>query len=151
MREYWLHNNGVIGDKSMCPGHGVYCKPRRVAVLDPEDREQVERLREAASRWADRVPYLDMREPGDLTHLDAFQAALREFADPKPPRPEEPPNWLAVVEDSKGVEWYRWSVRPKDREQAWISVFDEGRCYPTAYADLTPVRVLSPGVTGGDE
>jgi len=109
---------------------------RPLVVIDPEDREQVERLNDAI----DVVGY-------HHDFVDRLQAALREFATPTPPPIEEPTGWLAVVKDQSGVEWYRWSVRPKDREQAWISVYDEGRCYPTAYADIAVVRVLSEGVT----
>lgn len=60
---------------------------RRLVVIDPESDEDAERLGELVGKWADRVPYSDMREDGDLTHLDAMQAALREFANPAPPKP----------------------------------------------------------------
>lgn len=60
--------------------HGTISVVRPLVVVDTEDRDQVERLRVLASEWADRVPYSDMREEGDLTHLDAMQTALREFA-----------------------------------------------------------------------
>ena len=59
---------------------------RPLVVLDPEDAEQVARLADVWDRWQDRVPYADMREEGDLTYTTAAQSALREFANPTPPK-----------------------------------------------------------------
>ncbi len=67
---------------------------RPLVVIDPEDREQVERFRDLASRFADDVPYSD----GEGAYTTAMQAALREFASPTPPRPAEPLGLGAVVE-----------------------------------------------------
>jgi hypothetical protein len=48
----------------------------RVVVISPEDREQVERLAERIGHLWTSHNYV----------VDVVQAALREFADPKPPR-----------------------------------------------------------------
>ncbi|RNL64396.1 hypothetical protein EFK50_07685 [Nocardioides marmoriginsengisoli] len=104
---------------------GDYKTAHPLVVIDPEDREQVERLREAASRWADRVPYANMREDGDLTHLDAMQAALREFADPKPSAcTEEPRDLAARIVDRDGDVWARadnrWGcLTTQSKPQTW--------------------------------
>lgn len=104
-----------------------------LVVIDPEDAEQVERLADLLA-WA--------LHTSDTPRL---ADALREFADPKP-RIEEPANWLSVIRDNEGIEWYRWSVRPKDRDQAWVPVWDEGRCYPTGWDDIHAVEIVSAGI-----
>jgi hypothetical protein len=125
-------------------GHGGFVRAeravaRRVVVIDPEDAEQVERLQEIASRWADDVPYSDMRRKGDLTYTAAMQAALREFAIPTP-RIEEPQGWGAVVEDAQGKRF----VFTGDRDHGgtwWLAAGEPFRWYA-----VNAVRVLSPGV-----
>lgn len=79
---------------------------RRIVVIDPEDREQVERLMavytgEAVKRGAiSFAGYADKR-------ADSMRAALREFASPTPPRPDEPTGLYAVVIDDEGNAWHR--------------------------------------------
>lgn len=109
--------------------------PRPLLVIDPEDLEQVERLT-VAVMGSMAVHF------GDVPKM---QAALREFANPKPPKPDEPTGLGAVVEGREGNRWIRtertlvhpWQhVGPVDRVATW-----EGVC---AYL---PVEVLSEGVT----
>jgi len=110
---------------------------RPLVVIDPEDREQVERLGKVVARLWHEHPYV----------LDAVQAALREFANPTPPKPEEPTGLGAVVEDADGVRWVlnnprgygKWS-----RENAAADGLP--RDYKT-WRMVTAVRVLSEGVT----
>lgn len=71
-----------------------------------------------------------------------MQAALREFANPTPPKPEEPTGEWAVVMDANGNVWTRmndvhWSsaASPNNR-QTW--------------GELDVVRVLSEGVQVGE-
>jgi hypothetical protein len=113
-----------------CEDNG--CRP--VVVIDPEDRKQVERLVENyRTHWgkAEKV-------------ADALQAALREFADPKPPKPKEPTGLGAVVEDEEGTFWVRdASVGAVVQDRYWSPSNDDGRL---AYADINAVRVLSEGV-----
>lgn len=68
---------------------------RRLVVIDPEDREQVERLADIFCKAPSSGWVHDM------------QAALREFANPKPPKPAEPKGLGAVVRDSEGRLWLR--------------------------------------------
>lgn len=70
---------------------------RPLVVVDPEDREQVERLT--------RI-FMDDHDSGDETA--DMQAALREFANPTPPKPDEPMGLGAVVEDAEGTRWVSW-------------------------------------------
>lgn len=119
---------------------------RPLVVIDPEDREDVERLRDLWDAAHKEQQGFAPSPAHKAARANGLQAALREFANPPSPKPEEPGGWLAVIEDDAGVEWYRWSVRPSDRHRAWISVMDEGRCYPTAYSDIAAVKVLNEGV-----
>lgn len=80
---------------------------------------------------------IDPRD-ADVFHLsDALATALREFADPHPPKPEEPQGLGAVVEDSKGDTW----VRIHTGAVPWAHA---GR-FPQRWADIDVVRVLSEG------
>ena len=117
---------------------------RPLVTLDPEDREAVERLLSA---------YLEhgwTRAPDDApirtTGIDYLQAALREFANPMPPKPDEPQGLGAVVEDAEGTLWFRMSYE----NQTW-----PGEVWQEQYGDadrwskwdsVAAVRVLSPGV-----
>lgn len=76
---------------------------RPLVVIDPEDTEAVERL-------ADAWRAADSAELGETPmSLAAYrlQAALREFADPKPPKPDEPTGLGAVVRDANNELWIR--------------------------------------------
>lgn len=112
---------------------------RPLAVIDPEDREQVERLvRSYYSEWADLPPAevdLSSGEP------DAMQAALREFANPTPPKPDEPTGlWSVVTTDSEG-DWIRVST---ELANPWLNV-QTGRQHH--WDGVPAVRVLSEGVS----
>lgn len=127
---HWVGRKGTFYD--------LHASARRLVVIDPESDEDAERLGELVGKWADRVPYSNMREDGDLTHLDAMQAALREFANPKPPRPEEPTGWGAVVEDRDGHYWTLIAPEAK----VWAN-YSEGR---GRYDDIETVRIVHEGV-----
>ena len=74
-------------------GISHHCKA--VVVIDPEDREQVERL----------IRLFQVEQFGgqygshslDETSISNMQAAIREFANPEPPKPDEPLGLGAVV------------------------------------------------------
>jgi hypothetical protein len=132
-RDDYIHSNWT----------GFEPELRPLVVIDPEDREQVERL-----EW------LYVNSAGDRPDsiADRMQAALREFTEPKPPKPEEPTGLGAVVECDPGPVYDRaWAVRVWAGDdfggKAWDyydSSGNGGRCH---YADLAVVRVLSEGVT----
>ena len=113
---------------------------RRLVVIDPEGREEVERLRDLMDvAWVDQGNgQVEARTRG--ARGNAMQAALREFADPKPPKPEEPTGLGAVVEDFCGHRYVRtgWPEAP------WCNVSEEQSC---AWAHVAAVRVLSEGVS----
>lgn len=112
---------------------------RPLVVIDPKDREQVERL--AALFRMERVKGDRDAIVGGST--DAMQAALREFADLKP-RIEEPAGLGAVVEDAEGALW----VRVDDPVHSWVAARRSEGAYTrrTKWDQIDVVRVLSEGV-----
>jgi len=108
---------------------------RPLVVIDPEDREQVERLMAAFERARGESCF-----SADDKHL---QAALRSLV--APPKPDEPTGLGAVVEDSDGFTW----VRTHATGYPWHANLDTSNANNTAarkYADVAAVRVLSEGV-----
>jgi hypothetical protein len=109
---------------------------RPVVVIDPEDREQVERLILACpTEWMFQQ---DEQTVAECTGLMA--AALRSLL--TPPRPDEPTGLGAVVEDDKGMTWVR-NPETADDSVPWIN--REGKF--GSWPKITAVRVLSEGVT----
>lgn len=104
---------------------------RPLVVIDPEDREAVERLLGVMKErdWTG----IDDEAPADM------QAALREYANPNPPKPDEPQGLGAVVEDEDGERWVRSHPEPTP----WTRPHLSGTY---AYANIAAARVLSPGV-----
>jgi hypothetical protein len=102
---------------------------RPLVVIDPEDREQVERLTEALD-WATH-PF----------NWDAMQAALRSLIAPE--KPAEPQGLGAVVEDAERQTWVRVNCDPG----MWRLCQGPARGRFKSYADITAVKVLSEGVT----
>lgn len=93
-----------MGSGSWGTGEGVFAdatigEARPLVVIDPESREQVERL---AAR-------IDLRCMGMLPtadeYADAVGAALRSLV--APPKPDEPTSMSARVIDASGAEWAR--------------------------------------------
>jgi hypothetical protein len=105
---------------------------RPLVVIDPEDREQIERLAEAI----DRADY----DHGGK-YPDVYQAALRSLV--SPPRPVEPLGLGAVVEDDISVRWVRVNTATGTAEWRCTEPVPEHR----RYADIAVVKVLSEGVT----
>lgn len=108
-----------------CDHYG--CEP--VAVIAYKDRGAVERLGQALYNASSRVQ----------DEVDCIADALREFANPKPPKPEEPTGLGAVVEDTEGEQWVRFRAATG---WWWRDVLGKN----CRYADLPAVRVLSEGV-----
>lgn len=108
------------------------CEFRPLVVIDPEDREAVERL----------ADYLD-----SAYSLEYAQQRLREYANPKPPRPDEPQGLGAVVEDEDGYLYVRGYVNGESTHE-WhvIDPASNKRMGWWKYDDFAAVRVLSPGV-----
>ena len=109
--------------------------PCPVAVIDPESDADVARLENALEAKGCRV-------------WAGVRAALREFANPTPPKPEEPTGLGAVVEDAEGNRFIRYGsdLAP------WIGAptnagLDPDRPY-RYWARISAVRVLSEGEIG---
>lgn len=107
---------------------------RPLVVIDPENREQVERLEAAFAKQCNWSHFSEARQ-------DAMQATLREFADPMPPKPDEPMGLGAVVEaiyDNRFVHIGNggWQRVEKGDTQGQVCTYDE----------VAVLRVLSEGV-----
>lgn len=131
----WEEGSCVIesNGNGWTPSHFEGLHP--VAVIDPSNTQHLDRLRYLLiySGW---VPQRD---------ADALDDILREFAEVKPPRPEEPMGLGAVVEDVDGRKWVRdvEGVETDPKSGEWYS---RGCPKTRRYSDITSVRVLSEGV-----
>lgn len=111
-------------------GHVTDVRP--LVVLDPEDREQVERLASAcraAFGW---------RTGADENDVTQTQVALRSLT--RPPKPDEPKGRYAEVEDGDGYVWFR------DPVGSWRRVDSPGNYVCHMWESVPAVRVLSEGV-----
>ena len=116
---------------------------RPLVVIDPEDREQVERLIERMAQarvWA--VVPTDIDSMADY-RANQMQTALRSLV--TPPKPDEPTGLGAVVEDVSGRRWTRYDTR--DPQPWWWNGAPEVAVCRYAYADIDAIRVLSEGVS----
>jgi len=125
--EGWIDQGG---DRERVPLFDI-TDARPLVVIDPEDREQVNRLDVALSAMS-----FSARHCGSFSVL---QAALREFANPTPPKPAEPTGLGAVVEDAAGTHWVRHQTTGGG---GW---YVDG--ITRSYDDIAAVKVLSEGVT----
>jgi hypothetical protein len=135
----WMDGRGWV----LSDGRGAsenFTDVRPLVVIDPEDTESVERL---AALWWDEVRK-DMPHPGQRDK--ALAAALREFANPTPPKPEEPTGLGAVVEDDEGNRYVN-ALFGHDRHWVRSGPIVDGRTRLRDYADIAAVRVLSEGVS----
>lgn len=122
-------------------GDRFYIKsPRPLVVIDPEDREQVERL---LRTYHAQYP-MSWPSDTDEEHARNLQAALREFANPTPPKPDEPTGLGAVVEDEDGALWI--SVTNKGADDRWQPNNLRSDLCRRNFRDIAAVRVLSEGV-----
>jgi hypothetical protein len=141
-RVHGLHEESEGCDKSPACAHPV--------VIDPEDAEQVERLAEAldvAFRKVDPEGWANANEGTDEEGEAIVRAALREFARPTPPKPEEPTGLGAVVEDAEGEVWVRLPD-PPDADWNLDKPWRGGAGFGTRrhWQIVDAVRVLSEGV-----
>lgn len=114
---------------------GPHITARPLVVIDPEDAEQVSRLCSLLGKHHGAHSAVDL----DLDFVSS-QAALREFADPKP-RIEEPRGLGAVVRDSSGLKWIRVTNTPGTFPWLRDGYGVEG------WSNIDAVEVLSEGVT----
>lgn len=112
-----------------------------VAVISPEDREQVERL---SALYGINLRYAGTAGPTVDEAADAMQAALREFANPTPPKPEEPTGLGAVVVTADGEMYVRDKTTTTVAHWKRASGGEGGKRH--RYSSLPVVAVLSDGV-----
>lgn len=94
----WVEGSCVVTPDGNGWRPDVFSTLRPLVVIDAEDDEAVERLRKALS---DSGAFTGLTK-GNVSNL---QAALREFATPTPPKPDEPQGLGARVTDHGGLEW----------------------------------------------
>lgn len=128
----FLTESGWIFDDHDGPAAVSLQNLRPLVVIDPEDREQIERLAEVfckspSSGW-----------------VEAMQVALREYAEPRLPKPSEPIGLGAVVEDSRGILWIR-TAPPAAGDPTWCSPSPSRTWSRWDYMNV--VKVHSEGVT----
>lgn len=125
---------------------------RPLVVIDPDDREQMEHLLEAHNKAEQDAACKGGECGSGSCWIDIMQAALREFANPTPPKPDEPQGLGAVVKDARGVRWVRTESAKGLRNpwQATLHPAEGDRVRSLPYADISAVRVLSEGVTDAD-
>lgn len=104
---------------------------RPLVVIDPEDRDQVERL--CAAMKSNGWTGIDDDAPSDM------QTVLRSLV--APPKPDEPMGLGAVVEDEDLRHWVRTGFK-----FPWAISYDDDSGENRNYADINAVRVLSEGV-----
>lgn len=119
------------------------CEIRPLVVIDPEDAEQVEALAAAYANATSRSVDWDKRQKEDQERVvEELAAALKEYANPTPPKPEEPKGLGAVVESFEGSVWVRGH---HTNRSPWVrSAFGDHREWD---AIPTPLTVLHPGYT----
>lgn len=108
----------------------VAATARPLVVIDPEDAHQVGAL-------------ADLFFQGKNFSLESQMAALRDFANPTPPKPDEPLGLGAVVEDADGTKWLRHDSVAIHRR--WLNTDDCDTRF-RAWDEIAAVKVLSAGV-----
>jgi len=129
---------------------------RPLVVIDPEDREQIGRLVEELYVWGLSIHNAREKSPTDVGDeyragmADRVQGALRDIANPQPPKPEEPTGAGAVVEDATGHYWVRIADASEDPVAPYLKQASPPwrRRGATArwWDKVNAVRVLSEGV-----
>lgn len=138
IRAMFTTDGWAISDAPDVRGIGEFGDVRPIVVIDPEDHQQVERLVKALSTGQPLIG-LDPtnREMVDQAWVTHTQTALREFANPTPPKPEEPTGLGAVVEDVEG------DLLTHIGNHDWVTPGGDS----FIWSELKVVRVLSEGVT----
>lgn len=120
-----LYDNPVSGTPN--------ASDRRLTVIDPDDLDAV------ADLWK-RFGMGVLRDDDGIT---AMQEALRQVANPTPPKPEEPLGLGAVVEAIYDNRF----VRIASADRACWQRADDINALACEYAEIDVVRVLSEGIS----
>lgn len=104
---YAVHSNPANGRHWVTPeGERVRIDEGDLSplvVIDPENAAEVERFARAYVAAAKSAPWNARR----AKVIRELQIALREFAEPKPPKPDEPKGKGALAVDLRGRVWVR--------------------------------------------
>ena len=130
-----------MGDRREDMIESVKVNGRPLVVIDPEDREAVERL----NRLQDEVYEATRKSRAEYDaeyDVDVMQAALWGFAKPEP-KFDEPVGLGAVVEDESGQRWIRATKYTTVRLWRGCDDHTQGR---RRWDEISAVRILSEGV-----
>ena len=123
-----------VGDVASIDVERVSINGRPLVVIDPEDREQVERL----ARICHDLDGVELDNPEPMTTRGlAMRQALRSLI--APPKPPEPTGLGAVVEDEDGEAWVRYARQHSTAP--WVNGTTS-----VEWEDIAAVRILSEGV-----
>lgn len=136
--EGWVWH--LLGEEFPGVADSAVTRARPLVVMDPEDREQVERLAQAYHECDHIAPWSELHNVTRVAITDALVFALRSLI--APPKPEEPTGKWAVIEDGGGRCLIRSAWASSDRPWNVLGTGDY-----LDYADINVVRVLSQGVT----
>lgn len=106
-----------------------------LAVIDPESDDDMDRLMKCFATL-----------PSGVQGRDRVQAALREYASPKQPKPDQPTGLGAVVEDDKGKLWV-YVPAGQDDLFPWLSAGPNGDGEWQTWSNVDAVRVLDHGLS----
>lgn len=140
-----MAHNWKPGDVALMPFGGRHCR----AILDEDGTWMVVGRTNSANYGGGRpLVTIDPESPEDTERhwrvagqsLASYRRALSEFANPQPPRPEEPKGLGAVVEAINDNHFVRVG------SAGWVHVDDHGG-NACNWEDIAAVRVLSEGLS----
>lgn len=122
-----------VGNKHDSKGFSEFLDVRPLVVIDPENREDIERL---------LTLYTSGLTDRQLGAHSALTWALREYADPPAPKPDEPQGLGAVIEDTDGKLW----IRNEGDDETDTYIWRHGAVGRwSEYTDIDVARKLSEG------
>ncbi len=136
IRVMWTHDGGWRGPKGTF--YDLHLSARPLVVIDPEDREHVERLVRALDSQRTLSDWSSLLGPAVETTQDALRSLIT------PPRPPEPQGLGAVVETADGERYVRDKTTTTVAHWKRASGGEGGSRH--RYDTLPVVRVLSEGV-----
>lgn len=130
----WVALNEHGDTRGLSDGEVMAANP--LVLINPEDRDQVERIYRG---WCDSLggPDLDQQ-------VDAMQTALRGFASPTPPKPDEPATWGVVKAACVHSDERRTWMRHEDGN--WYVVGTDTKNNPDDWDSLVDPEVIREGV-----
>jgi hypothetical protein len=145
VRGMYTADGWVCSDMHYPAVHG-YTDLRPLVVIDPVSITGPNETGEDGDPLTEIANCLRRLAEGDHPRSYRRRVAerLAEVFDPTPPKPDEPQGLGAVVEDEQGLRWTRVESGEAETRNPWYPAL--ASVQPAEYADISAVRVLSPGV-----